>query len=311
MPSTFIENLVVRTNNVLTNSPGVEVVCFVQHLEPAKEVRRLKLKCWMASELWPGFVATACFRRCEQSGSHSVRLEGLKGISLWDLDKRNLYTARVRLRRGSEVIDEESRRFGLRGAVYGPWIRTQRKSHQVPWTQSSSDISLGWSGDAARAQRRDAEIFRNKLSAISCARRTTRSRAHFIDACDEIGPARAGGDSRLAAHRRCTWQDTGGRQRSPHDPPRPESSRHHPVGRAHQRIRDNHDFYARTNALAHSSIQRARPAASGFPGVGAARRRLHHERLRLSAQTSQSSALPEYGIRRAHVPTKTIRQVEV
>src|SRR5437763_5765615 len=32
VPSTFIENLVVRTNNVLTNSPGAEVVCFVQYL---------------------------------------------------------------------------------------------------------------------------------------------------------------------------------------------------------------------------------------------------------------------------------------
>ena len=32
--------------------------------------------------------------------AHTVRLENLSGIKLWSLEERNLYSARVRLRRG-------------------------------------------------------------------------------------------------------------------------------------------------------------------------------------------------------------------
>src|SRR5438067_6547707 len=44
VPSTFIENLVVRTSNVLTSSPGAEVVCFVQYLESAKAGSTLEVE---------------------------------------------------------------------------------------------------------------------------------------------------------------------------------------------------------------------------------------------------------------------------
>ncbi len=55
VPSTFIENMVVRTKDVLTPNPGAEVVCFIQHGEVfAKPERR-----WM-SNYW---TANGCSRR--------------------------------------------------------------------------------------------------------------------------------------------------------------------------------------------------------------------------------------------------------
>src|SRR4051795_9997224 len=36
VPATFIENMVVRTKDVLTPNPGAEVVCFIQHGEASK-----------------------------------------------------------------------------------------------------------------------------------------------------------------------------------------------------------------------------------------------------------------------------------
>ena len=189
VPSTFIENLVVRTNNVLTNSPGVEVVCFVQHLEPAKASSTLEVELLdgerivaKSSQQLPASSAA------NEAAAHSVRLEGLKGISLWDLDKRNLYTARVRLRRGSEVIDEESRRFGFREAQFtdhgfelnGKVIKLRGLDrHQTfPWVGQAM---------AARAQRRDADILRNKLKCNIVRTSHYPQSRHFIDACDEIG----------------------------------------------------------------------------------------------------------------------------
>src|SRR6185437_6157046 len=79
VPSTFIENLVVRTSNVLTNSPGVEVVCFVQHLDPAKAGSTLEVEVLdgervvaKSSQQLPASGAA------NEAAAHSVRLEGLK-----------------------------------------------------------------------------------------------------------------------------------------------------------------------------------------------------------------------------------------
>jgi beta-galactosidase len=253
VPSTFIENLVVRTNNVLTNSPGVEVVCFVQHLEPAKAGSTLEVELLdgervvaKSSQQLPASGAA------NEAAAHSVRLEGLKGISLWDLDKRNLYTARVRLRRGSEVIDEESRRFGFREAQFtdhgfelnGKVIKLRGLDrHQTfPWVGQAM---------AARAQRRDADILRNKLKCNIVRTSHYPQSRHFIDACDEMGL--------LVLEEIPGWQHIGDTawQDISVDNVRRMIRRdwNHPSiilwGVRINESRDNHDFYTRTNALAH------------------------------------------------------------
>src|SRR4051794_9824397 len=119
VPSTFIENISVRTSNVLTSAPAAEVVVFVQDLQPSKGGATLEV------ELLDGERTIAKTTQALSSPgaagepvAHSLHLEALKGINLWDMDKRNLYTARVRLRRGTQVIDEDSRRFGFREAQF-------------------------------------------------------------------------------------------------------------------------------------------------------------------------------------------------
>src|SRR5580692_6668753 len=43
VPATFIENIFVRPKNVLTANPGLEVDCFLQHLEPSREALSLEV----------------------------------------------------------------------------------------------------------------------------------------------------------------------------------------------------------------------------------------------------------------------------
>src|SRR5579862_5510888 len=119
VPATFIENIFVRPKDVLSAKPTVDVDCFIQSLEPSKDVLSIDV------ELLDGDrVIAKASQQVASSGAaseplpHTLRLEHLTGINLWDFEKRNLYTARVRLRHGSQLLDEDSRRFGFRKAEF-------------------------------------------------------------------------------------------------------------------------------------------------------------------------------------------------
>jgi beta-galactosidase len=253
VPSTFIENMVVRTKDVLTPNPGAEVVCFIQHGEASKAGATLDVELLdgervlvKASQSLPAAAAAP------EPMAHSVRLDGLKGINLWDPKKRNLYTARVRLRRGNEIMDEDSRRFGFRQAQFtdhgfelnGKVIKLRGLDrHQTfPWVGQAM---------AGRAQRRDAEILRNKLKCNIVRTSHYPQSRHFLDACDEIGL--------LVLEEIPGWQHIGDAawQDISVDNVRRMIRRdwNHPSiilwGVRINESRDNHDFYTRTNALAH------------------------------------------------------------
>jgi beta-galactosidase len=253
VPATFIENMVVRTKDVLTPNPGAEVVCFIQHGEASKAGVTLDVELLdgervlaKASQSLPAAAAAT------EPMAHSVRLDGLKGIKLWDPEKRNLYTARVRLRRGNEIMDEDSRRFGFREAQFtdhgfelnGKVIKLRGLDrHQTfPW------VGQAMSG---RAQRRDAEILRNKLKCNIVRTSHYPQSRHFLDACDELGL--------LVLEEIPGWQHIGDAawQDISVDNVRRMIRRdwNHPSiilwGVRINESRDNHDFYTRTNALAH------------------------------------------------------------
>ncbi|HZQ95545.1 MAG TPA: glycoside hydrolase family 2 TIM barrel-domain containing protein, partial [Candidatus Sulfotelmatobacter sp.] len=253
VPSTFIENLAVRTRNVLTPNPAAEVVCFVQQFEPSKggvtlEVELLDGEKVLAkiSQQLPGAGPA------NEPVAHSVRLEGLKGIALWDLDKRTLYKARVRLRRGAEVLDEDSRRFGFREAQFTDH-GFELNGKVIKLRGLDRHQTFPWVGQAmpARAQRRDADILRNKLKCNIVRTSHYPQSRHFLDACDEMGL--------LVLEEIPGWQHIG--DKAWQDISVDNVSRmirrdwNHPSiilwGVRINESRDNHDFYARTNALAH------------------------------------------------------------
>ena len=253
VPATFIENIFVRPKNVLTQSPRVDVDCFVQHLEASKDTLTIEV------ELLDGdhVVAKASLPLPPSSPesepvAHTAHLEGLNGIKLWDLEKRNLYSARVHLRRGTQVVDEDSRRFAFREAQFTDH-GFELNGKVIKLRGLDRHQTFPWVGQAMpeRPQRRDAQILRNQLKCNIVRTSHYPQSRHFLDACDEVGL--------LVLEEIPGWQHIGDDawQNISVDNVRRMIRRdwNHPSiilwGVRINESRDNHDFYTRTNALAH------------------------------------------------------------
>jgi len=188
----------------------------------------------------------------EQSESHLVRLEKLGTIELWNLHTPKLYTVNVRLLRGGTVLDSDSRRIGFREAQFTPQGFSLNGS-VIKLRGLDRHQTFPWVGQAmpARVQRRDAFILRKNLHCNIVRTSHYPQSRHFLDACDEIGL--------LVLEEIPGWQHIG-------DVPWQDISVDN-VGRMIRRdwnhpsivlwgvrineSRDNHDFYTRTNAMAH------------------------------------------------------------
>ncbi len=253
VPATFIENIFVRPKDVLTASPKVDVDCFIQHSETSKVGLTIEAELLdgetvisKASQKLPPSAAAA------DPLAHGLHFEGLSGIKLWDLSKPSLYSVRVRVHRGTQVLDEDSRRFGFREAQFTDH-GFELNGKIVKLRGLNRHQTFPWVGQAmpARPQRRDAQILRNKLKCNIVRTSHYPQSRHFLDACDELGL--------LVLEEIPGWQHIGDEawQQISVDNVRRMIRRdwNHPSiilwGVRINESRDNHDFYTRTNAVAH------------------------------------------------------------
>jgi beta-galactosidase len=253
VPATFIENIFVRPKNALTPHPGVDVDCFVQHLEASKDALTIDV------ELLDGdhVVANASQQLPPSSApgdpvAHTLHLENLNGIKLWSMEDRNLYSTRVRLRRGPLLLDEDFRRFGFREAQFTDHgFELNGKVIKLRGLDRHQTFPFVGQAMPARAQRRDAQILRNQLKCNIVRTSHYPQSRHFLDACDEVGL--------LVLEEIPGWQHIGDAawKDISVDNVRRMIRRdwNHPSvilwGVRINESRDDHDFYVRTNALAH------------------------------------------------------------
>ena len=259
VPETFIENIFAQPKGVLSGRPSLDVQCFLENAEAAREPLTVEV------ELLDG---DRSIRKASQQVSPSAlqkpaalasgppwavaHMPDLTSIKTWDLEHRNLYHVRVRLLRGNQVIDEDSRRFGFREAQFtdhgfelnGKII----KLHGLDRHQTFPYVGQAMPG---RAQRRDAEILRNKLHCNIVRTSHYPQSRHFLDACDELGL--------LVLEEIPGWQHIGD-----------EAWKELSIDNVRRMVRrdwnrpsvvlwgvrineslDDHDFYTRTNAVAH------------------------------------------------------------
>jgi len=253
VPSTFIENIFAIPNDVLS-LPTLDVRCFLQHLEPLREDLTIE------AELRDGervVAKSAVPLRAGQSigpepVAHAVRLEKLDGIKLWDLAHPNLYTVHVHLMRGMQVIDADSRRTGFREASFTDH-GFELNGNVVKLRGLDRHQTFPYVGQAmpARVQRRDAEILRKQFKCNMVRTSHYPQSRHFLDACDEFGL--------LVLEEIPGWQHVGDAawKDLSVDNVRRMIRRdwNHPSivlwGVRVNESRDDHDFYTRTNALAH------------------------------------------------------------
>jgi beta-galactosidase len=254
VPPTFIENVFAHPKDVLTQTPSVDVDCFIQRMNSGRESLQLEV------ELRDGDRVIAKNKQAlpatATTGSEPVKstihLDKLGDIKLWSLEQRNLYTVHVRLLRNNQPIDEDSRRFGFREAQFTDH-GFELNGKVIKLRGLDRHQTFPWVGQAmpGRAQRRDADVLRNKLKCNIVRTSHYPQSRHFLDACDEIGL--------LLLEEIPGWQHIG--DKNWQDISVDNVSRmirrdwNHPSiilwGVRINESRDNHDFYTRTNALAH------------------------------------------------------------
>ena len=273
VPQTYLENIHAQPKDVLGSNPTVDVTCFLDRASGTSSG-----KFYVRAELLDGdrVLARATSRvptpapierenaddgQAAGAGAglpidaagHTLTLNKLGAIELWDLEHPKLYTVNVQLLENGHVIDEDTRRIGFREAMFtdqgfslnGKVI----KLHGLDRHQT-----FPWVGQAmpARPQRQDARILRHDLRCNIVRTSHYPQSRHFLDECDEIGL--------LVLEEIPGWQHIGPKpwQDVAVDNVRRMVRRdwNHPSivlwGVRINESRDNHDFYVRTNALAHA-----------------------------------------------------------
>jgi len=272
VPQVFIENIHAKTKDVLTN-PSVEIDVYLDranNTNPGALSVHAELRDGdnvLAQSTTPvtlpavkqhhpedadQALGALAYDPAKDAPSATITLAAGK-INLWDFTHPNLYTVHVQLLEDNNPIDEDTRRIGFREATFTDHGFSLNgnivKLHGLDRHQT-----FPWVGQAmpARVQRQDAKILRNDLRCNIVRTSHYPQSRHFLDACDEIGL--------LVLEEIPGWQHIGELpwQDIAVDNVRRMVRRdwNHPSivlwGVRINESPDNHDFYTRTNALAHA-----------------------------------------------------------
>jgi beta-galactosidase len=253
VPSTFVENIFARPQDVLTPNPSLEVDCFLQHLEPLRQALSVEVTLRDGDRvLATGTQRVAPAPAANDPVPHTVRLEKLGPVVLWDLARPKLYSVHVRLLNGPRLVDENSRTIGFREARFTDHgFELNGKVVKLRGLDRHQTFPFVGQAMPGRVQRRDAQVLRTNFKCNIVRTSHYPQSRHFLDACDELGL--------LVLEEIPGWQHIGDAawKDISVDNVRRMIRRdwNHPSiilwGVRINESPDDHDFYTRTNALAH------------------------------------------------------------
>jgi beta-galactosidase len=247
VPPTFIESVRAKAVRVLERDRALELTCYVDG--PADVPLLLR------AELRDGdkVLANTTANVYSSDKPMVARLESLGPVELWDLKTPRLYDVHVQLDGTDGSRDEFHTCVGFREALFTPAGFLLNGEH-VKLRGLNRHQTFPYVGGAmpARVQRRDAWILRRELHCNIVRTSHYPQSPDFLDACDELGLLvleEIPGWQHIGDE---AWQDlavrnVGGMIRRDWN---------HPSivlwGVRINESPDNHEFYTRTNALAHS-----------------------------------------------------------
>jgi beta-galactosidase len=270
---TYIDNVFVRTRDVLSGNPSVDVGVFLagetadnltleielldgdRVIAKGRSAERMSGAADPNASMDPATAGPvyASAQTTSDPARHTVTLAGLGEIRLWDIQHPELYRVHVRLLGGGKVIDEDSRRIGFREAVFTDHgFSLNGKIVKLRGLDRHQTFPFVGQAMPARVQRKDADILRTALHCNIVRTSHYPQSRHFLDRCDEIGL--------LVLEEIPGWQHIG---------PEPwKQSSIDNVGRMIRRdwnhpsiilwgvrineSKDDHTFYTRTNDFAHA-----------------------------------------------------------
>ncbi|HEV2424564.1 MAG TPA: glycoside hydrolase family 2 TIM barrel-domain containing protein [Terriglobia bacterium] len=251
VPDVFLENVFAKPAGVLSESRRVDVRCYLSK-PAARPPESLRLKV----ELRDGAKAIASgaqdVQPSAEASDHQISLTSLGAIELWDLDNPRLYNVVAQLFAGSALVDEYATRIGFREARFTPdGFQLNGKTVKLRGLNRHQTFPYVGGAMPARVQRRDATILRKDLKCNIVRTSHYPQSPHFLDGCDEAGLMvfeEIPGWQHIGDK---PWQDLAVRNVG-------EMIRrdwNHPSivlwGVRINESLDDHDFYTRTNALAH------------------------------------------------------------
>ncbi len=276
VPQVFLENIHAQPKDVLGANPTVEVACYLDRsraaqagpLAVAVELRDGDTVLARGTAHVPTPAVTAHheedadqamgalpYNAATDGPAATVTLTGLGGgkVKLWELKSPQLYTVHVQLLAGGAVIDEDQRRIGFREATFTPGgfslNGTVIKLHGLDRHQT-----FPWVGQAmpGRVQRQDVVVLKKEMHCNIVRTSHYPQSRHFLDACDEMGLLVLEEIPGWQHIGDLAWQDVAVdnvRRMVRRDWNRPSIIL---WGVRINESQDNHDFYTRTNNLAHA-----------------------------------------------------------
>jgi beta-galactosidase len=252
VPGTFIENVFAKTKDVLNGRPTLDVDCHIQQLDASSERLRLEVVLRDGDRIVQRGSESLPRSASPVETVHTISLANFGSIELWDLAHPKLYTIEVSLWNGNQQIDAVSRRIGFREAQFTDH-GFEINGNVVKLRGLDRHQTFPFVGQAmpGRVQRRDAQILRNQLKCNIVRTSHYPQSRHFLDACDELGL--------LVLEEIPGWQHIGDeawKQLAIDNVGRMiRRDWNHPSiilwGVRINESKDDHDFYARTNAVAH------------------------------------------------------------
>jgi beta-galactosidase len=250
---TYLENIFAQPKDVLTGHPSLDVQCFLEsNLRNSGAGHSLEAALYDGDKLVAKTTQAVPGWDDEGPKPQTLHIDNLGAIELWNLRSPKLYRVEVRLLHGTQLLDHDTRRIGFREARFTPQ-GFSLNGEIVKLRGLDRHQTFPWVGQAmpGRVQRRDAVILRKNLRCNIVRTSHYPQSRHFLDACDEVGL--------LVLEEIPGWQHIG-------DLPWQDIS----VDNVRRMIRrdwnhpsiilwgvrineslDNHDFYTRTNAMAH------------------------------------------------------------
>lgn len=248
VPNAFIENVFARPCDVLDNNRSLIVRCYLDGQGAVIAPRKL------TAELLDGGRVIAAQSLNIESGSpyYDLTLTNLGAIDLWDVDDPKLYEIRISMFEDARLTDEYQTRIGFREAHFTPeGFFLNGKHLKLRGLNRHQTYPFVGQAMPARVQRRDAWILRREFKCNTVRTSHYPQSPHFLDACDELGL--------LVFEEIPGWQHIGDQQWKDLSVQYLEAmirrDWNHPSiilwGVRVNESRDDHDFYTRTNQLAH------------------------------------------------------------
>ncbi|MCY4198025.1 MAG: glycoside hydrolase family 2 protein [Rhodobacteraceae bacterium] len=240
----WISDVQIVALNPLATQKSIHVYCSLEGARLAGARLRAEIRDRDAAIVASTEITVDGFdAECEFSGLHN--------IDLWDIDAPNLYRLHLSLETGGRG-DHKDVSFGVRGAEFTPdgFILNGRKLKIRGLNRHQSYPYVGYAM-GRRSQERDAEILKHELCCNLVRSSHYPPSPWFLDHCDRIGL--------LVFEEIPGWQHIGGenwKEESLRNVRRMIlRDRNHPSvilwGVRINESSDDHEFYTRTNRLAH------------------------------------------------------------